>query len=174
MSTSAIYQHPLAHLIGLEGVALLRGFAGDYDREFVEARLAEVRALLDPGPPGDALLVDPVSVPDGYDGWSRDYDEPGNGLIDLEQPIVREMLTGLRLPGRRIAARIPGASLPRAPFRRPGGSRPPEPLPAGAVADPWLLHGHAPEATNAAYRGLPSAIFWHLQLEVSGCGDDAP
>ncbi|MGH3462207.1 MAG: methyltransferase domain-containing protein, partial [Kribbellaceae bacterium] len=92
---SAVYQHPLAYLIGLEGVALLRGFAGDYDREFVEARLAEVCALLDPGPPGDALLVDPVSLPDGYDGWSRDYDEPGNGLIDLEQPIVREMLAGL-------------------------------------------------------------------------------
>jgi len=39
--------------------------------------------------------VDPVSVPDGYDGWSRDYDEPGNGLIDLEQAILREMLAGL-------------------------------------------------------------------------------
>jgi hypothetical protein len=28
-------------------VALLRAWAGDYDREFVEARLAEVRRLLD-------------------------------------------------------------------------------------------------------------------------------
>jgi SAM-dependent methyltransferase len=307
MSTSAIYQHPLAYLIGLEGVALLRGFAGDYDREFVEARLAEVRALLDSGPPGDALLVDPVSVSDGYDGWSRDYDEPGNGLIDLEQPIVQELLAGLpvgvaldaacgtgRHTGHLVSlghrtigvdsspamlakarAKVPSAEfhqgdLHRLPVPddhvdvvvcalalthvrdlapvlaefarvlRPGGhlvisdsrgfmitashyplvkpgpdgqpgyipgwhhqtsdylaaalphgfqvrrcleprfadlvdpARPPEPLPAGAVPDPWLLHGHAPEATNAAYRGLPSAIFWHLQLEVSGCGDDAP
>jgi hypothetical protein len=27
-----IYQHPLAYLLGLEGVALLRGFSGVYDR----------------------------------------------------------------------------------------------------------------------------------------------
>jgi len=37
-----IYQHPLAYLLGLEGVALLHAFAGEYDREFTEARLAEV------------------------------------------------------------------------------------------------------------------------------------
>jgi hypothetical protein len=42
-----IYQHPLAYLVGLEGVALLHAFAGEYDRDFTEARLAEVRALLD-------------------------------------------------------------------------------------------------------------------------------
>jgi hypothetical protein len=28
-----IYQHPLAYLLGLEGVALLRAFSGAYDRE---------------------------------------------------------------------------------------------------------------------------------------------
>jgi hypothetical protein len=27
-----IYQHPLAYLLGLEGIALLRAFAGEYDR----------------------------------------------------------------------------------------------------------------------------------------------
>lgn len=42
-----IYQHPLAYLLGLEGVALMRAFAGEYDRAFTEARFAEVRALLD-------------------------------------------------------------------------------------------------------------------------------
>jgi hypothetical protein len=36
-----IYQHPLAYLLGLEGVALLRAFDGEYGREFTEARLAE-------------------------------------------------------------------------------------------------------------------------------------
>jgi hypothetical protein len=44
---AAIYQHPLAYLLGLQGVALFRAFAGEYDREFTEARLAEIRALLD-------------------------------------------------------------------------------------------------------------------------------
>ncbi|MBA3310028.1 MAG: SAM-dependent methyltransferase, partial [Nocardioidaceae bacterium] len=38
-----IFQHPLAYLLGLEGIALLRAFAGDYDRDFTESRLAEVR-----------------------------------------------------------------------------------------------------------------------------------
>jgi hypothetical protein len=30
-----IYQHPLAYLLGLEGLALLRAWAGDYDAAFV-------------------------------------------------------------------------------------------------------------------------------------------
>src|SRR6266540_3633929 len=42
-----IYQHPLAYLLGLEGIALLRAWAGAYDKALVEARLAEVRRLLD-------------------------------------------------------------------------------------------------------------------------------
>jgi len=29
-----IYQHPLAYLLGLEGLALLRAFSGAYDRDF--------------------------------------------------------------------------------------------------------------------------------------------
>jgi hypothetical protein len=36
-----IYQHPLAYLLGLEGIALMRGFCGEFDREFTLARLAE-------------------------------------------------------------------------------------------------------------------------------------
>jgi hypothetical protein len=34
-----IYEHPLAYLLGLEGVALMRGFIGEYDRDFVGARI---------------------------------------------------------------------------------------------------------------------------------------
>jgi hypothetical protein len=30
-----IYQHPLAYLLGLEGIGLLRAWAGEYDRAFV-------------------------------------------------------------------------------------------------------------------------------------------
>ena len=43
------YQHPLAHVVGLEGPegpALLRTGGGEHDRAFVEARLAEVRQLV--------------------------------------------------------------------------------------------------------------------------------
>jgi hypothetical protein len=42
-----IYQDPLAYLLGLEGIALLDAWAGDHDREFTDARLAEIRRLLD-------------------------------------------------------------------------------------------------------------------------------
>jgi hypothetical protein len=34
-----IYEHPLAYLLGLEGVALMRGFIGEYGRDFVVARI---------------------------------------------------------------------------------------------------------------------------------------
>lgn len=34
----------------------------------------------------------PISAADGYDSWAPYYDEPGNGLIDAEQPIVWDIL----------------------------------------------------------------------------------
>ena len=91
-----VYQHPLAYLLGLEGIALLRAFAGEYDRDFTMARLAEVQALLDAVDElGDGTTVDPISTSEGYLSWAASYDEPGNQLIDLEQPIVREIIDGL-------------------------------------------------------------------------------
>ena len=36
---------PLAYLLCVEGLALLRGWAGDFDRDFVLERLTEVRRL---------------------------------------------------------------------------------------------------------------------------------
>jgi ubiquinone/menaquinone biosynthesis C-methylase UbiE len=94
--TPAVYQHPLAYLLGLEGIALLRAFAGEYDRDFTTARLGEIRALLDSVEElGDGAVVDPIPTTEGYGSWAEFYDEPGNQLIELEQPIVREMLDGL-------------------------------------------------------------------------------
>jgi hypothetical protein len=53
-----IYQQPLAYLLAVEGVALLRAFAGDYDREFTQARIAEIRRLLDsPALDGGGVLA---------------------------------------------------------------------------------------------------------------------
>jgi len=91
-----IYQHPLAYLLGLEGAALLRAFAGYYDRDFTEARLAEVRALLDSADQlGEGAETGPITTAEGYRSWAGTYDQPGNGLIDLEQPIVRGILDGM-------------------------------------------------------------------------------
>ncbi|MFD0577430.1 hypothetical protein [Dactylosporangium darangshiense] len=41
-----IYQHPLAYLLGIEGLALLHAWGGEYDEKFTQRRLAEVRDLL--------------------------------------------------------------------------------------------------------------------------------
>jgi SAM-dependent methyltransferase len=91
-----IYLHPLGYLLGLEGLALLRAFAGEYDHGFTQARLAETRALLDAADRlGDGAAVAPITISDGYDGWSASYDQPGNGLIHLEQPLVRKLIDKL-------------------------------------------------------------------------------
>jgi hypothetical protein len=88
-----IYQHPLAYLLGLEGAALMLAFNGGYDREFTEARLAEVRAMLDsPGQFRGGQVIRPVSAPEGYGIWAERYDRPGNALIDIEQPAVRAIV----------------------------------------------------------------------------------
>jgi ubiquinone/menaquinone biosynthesis C-methylase UbiE len=90
-----IYQHPLAYLLGLEGVALLRAFNGGYDRDFTEARLAEIRALLDSAEElGDGVATRALTTAEGYNAWAGSYDEP-NDLVDMEQPVVRAILDGL-------------------------------------------------------------------------------
>ena len=91
-----IYQHPLAYLLGVEGTALLRAFAGHYDRDFTEARLADVQALLDSADQlGEGVETPPITTGQGYRAWAETYDRPGNGLIDLEQPVVRAIFDGL-------------------------------------------------------------------------------
>jgi ubiquinone/menaquinone biosynthesis C-methylase UbiE len=91
-----IYQHPLAYLLGLEGIALLRAFSGGYDRDFTVARLREIQALLDSVEElGDGVEARPMTTREGYARWAPSYDEPGNQLLEREQPIVREILAGL-------------------------------------------------------------------------------
>lgn len=92
-----IYQHPLAYLIGLEGLALLRGWIGDFDRTFVLDRLAEVRRLLDAPELADHPGVD-VARRDsraGYAAWAPTYDDPDNGLFAVDQPAVDAILDTL-------------------------------------------------------------------------------
>jgi SAM-dependent methyltransferase len=91
-----VYQSPLAYLLGLEGVALLRTFAGEYDRDFCEARVEEVRRLLDGSSRyGEGVTAGRVDTVDGYRVWSQTYDEPGNGLFAYEEPVVHEILEPL-------------------------------------------------------------------------------
>ena len=91
-----IYQHPLAYLLGLEGIALLRAFSGDYDREFTLARFQEMRTLLESQDAlGAGIEARPISTREGYDSWAPSYDGQSNQLLEIEQPIVREILDGL-------------------------------------------------------------------------------
>jgi SAM-dependent methyltransferase len=86
----------LAYLLGLEGIALLRAFAGEYDREFTLARIEEIRALLDAADElGDGVEETPMSMQEGYAQWAPWYDEPGNEPLELEEPAVREILDSL-------------------------------------------------------------------------------
>jgi len=93
-----IYQHPLAYLLGIEGLALLRAWAGDYDEAFVTARLAEVRRLLDePALARHAgVSVRRGDLASAYRAWSATYDQPRNTLFDSDEPVVHEILD--RLP----------------------------------------------------------------------------
>lgn len=91
-----LYQHPLAYLLGLQGVALMRAFAGENGKEFVEARFADIRTLMDMADVfGDGTHIPPITTVEGYRRWATTYDEPGNGLLDVEQPIVHAILDEL-------------------------------------------------------------------------------
>jgi len=81
-------------LVGVEGLALLRQMFDGQD-EGADARLAEVRRLVDPD--ADASLGARIDVPEeavtaGYGRWAATYDAPGNPLIAVEQPAVWSLL----------------------------------------------------------------------------------
>jgi len=100
-----IYQHPLAYLLGIEGVALLRAWAGDFDKEFVDRRLAEIRRLLaaEALAGHDGVLVDRGDTRTGYRRWAPAYDEPRNSLFDVDEPVIHEIIDALP-PGDALDA----------------------------------------------------------------------
>lgn len=100
-----IYQDPLAYLLGLEGIALLDAWAGDHDREFTGARLAEIRRLLDDERLRDrGVLAQRVGTVTVYQQHSASYDaDAGGGLFAVDEPVVAEFLGG-REPGVALDA----------------------------------------------------------------------
>ncbi|QFY13818.1 methyltransferase domain-containing protein [Nonomuraea phyllanthi] len=90
-----IYEHPLAYVLALEGIALMRSYTGEHDRAFVEARLAEIRKFLDDDSLADAAVeVMRVDTVEGYRIWSQTYDGP-NTAFDLDEPFIREIVDAL-------------------------------------------------------------------------------
>ncbi|WP_203930543.1 class I SAM-dependent methyltransferase [Virgisporangium ochraceum] len=101
-----VYQHPLAYLLGLEGIALLRAWAGDFDRDFIDRRLAEVRRLLATAAlAGHAgTVVERGDSLTGYRQWAATYDdEPRNGLFDADEPVMHDIIDALP-PGDALDA----------------------------------------------------------------------
>ncbi|WP_284746640.1 class I SAM-dependent methyltransferase [Amycolatopsis sp. RTGN1] len=90
-----IHEDPRAYLLGLEGLALLRAFTGEFDRDFVEARIAEIRSVLaDEALAHAAVDVERVDTVTGYRLWSATYDRP-NSAFDLDEPVVKEIVDAL-------------------------------------------------------------------------------
>jgi SAM-dependent methyltransferase len=100
-----IYQDPLAYLLGLEGIALLDAWAGDHDRAFTDARLAEIRKLLDDEKLRDrGVSAERVSSVLAYQQQAAGYDaEAGGGLFAADEPAVAGYLSG-RVPGVALDA----------------------------------------------------------------------
>jgi SAM-dependent methyltransferase len=90
------YEHPLAYLLGLEGIALLRAFTGEHGRDFVNRRISEIRALLnDPVLNGAGVMVEQVNAVQGYRIWSATYDAKHNGLFDFDEAVFHPIIAGL-------------------------------------------------------------------------------
>jgi ubiquinone/menaquinone biosynthesis C-methylase UbiE len=154
-----IYQDPLAYLLGLEGIALLDAWAGDHDRAFTEARLAEIRQLLDDEKLRDrSVLVERVSSATVYGQVSAGYDaEAGGGLFATDEPIVAEYLAG----------REPGVALDAA-------------CGTGRFAEFLAQRGHrvigvdsSPDMLAHARRRVPEAEFRVAELDALPLADDS-
>jgi len=154
-----IYQHPLAYLLGVEGQALLRGWAGDYDEDFVKARLAEVRRLIDDpvlaAHPG--VIVRRGRLDEGYRQWAGTYDEPRNGLFDLDEPTVYGILDEL-----------------------PAGDALDAACGTGRFAGSLVARGHqvigvdsSPDMLDVARRRVPSGEFLLGEVEELPVADDS-
>jgi ubiquinone/menaquinone biosynthesis C-methylase UbiE len=91
-----IYQHPLAYLLGLEGLALLRAFAGEYDEAFTHARISEIRELLEKADQlGPGTHISSIRSNEVYADWAERYDFGNNNMVRQEQPAVWRILDSL-------------------------------------------------------------------------------
>ncbi len=81
---------------------MLRAFTGEHDREFVEARLAEIRALLADEDLAHGVEVTQLAPRDGYARWAAAYDSGENAAF-ADEPHVAAVLDAIP-PGRALDA----------------------------------------------------------------------
>ena len=89
-------------LVGIEGLALLRHLVDGTDADAAQ-RVAEVRGLLGDADLETAEYTSESDARSGYAAWSLNYDEPGNPVIALEEPVVWSLVAGVA-PGRALDA----------------------------------------------------------------------
>jgi ubiquinone/menaquinone biosynthesis C-methylase UbiE len=92
-------------LLGIHGLALLRGFITGSDAEAAE-RVEDIRRIagnLDDERLAAATEFPERSVEAGYADWSKTYDVPNNPLIHLEETVLLPLLESLP-PGRALDA----------------------------------------------------------------------
>jgi ubiquinone/menaquinone biosynthesis C-methylase UbiE len=82
-------------LLGVEGIALMRHLFDD--EAATQARIEEIARIACGGDNVYQLGVDVPSLDaqPGYARWSETYDNPGNPLIELEQPAVWSILEAI-------------------------------------------------------------------------------
>ena len=91
------------YLVGVEGIALMRHIFED--DALAAKRIEEVRHIV---LGGDGVYQLGVDVPivdsrSGYERWSQTYDDAGNPLIEVEQPVVWSIFETLE-PGAALDA----------------------------------------------------------------------
>jgi hypothetical protein len=154
-----IYQDPLAYLVGLEGIALLDAWAGDHDRAFTEARLAEVWRLR----PGGDLVISDVH----HELVTRGSVITARGPAG-ERCIAatyRHRFGDYLRPALSLGLQVRRCEEPRDDL--PAG---PPPEPAAGIGNwrdwPWSLMDYLPTAARAA-AGRPSLVIWHFQAPAA-------
>lgn len=91
------------YLVGVEGIALMRHIFED--DALAATRIEEVRAIVS-GEEGVYQLGLDVPIVDsraGYERWSQTYDNAGNPLIEVEQPVVWSIFETIE-PGAALDA----------------------------------------------------------------------
>jgi ubiquinone/menaquinone biosynthesis C-methylase UbiE len=135
-------------LLGVEGIALMRHLFEDDLR--TAARIEEITHIVSGGDDVYQLGVDVPTVDSraGYARWSETYDNAGNPLIEVEQPVVWSIFDGVR----------PGAALDAA-------------CGTGRHARRLAELGHdvvgvdgSPEMLRVATRSVPNAVFHESDL----------
>jgi SAM-dependent methyltransferase len=90
-------------LVGVEGIALMRHLFED--DASASKRIEEVRQIVSGGDEAYQLGAN-VPIEDfrsGYERWSQTYDNPGNPLVEVEQPVMWTILETLE-PGTALDA----------------------------------------------------------------------